>query len=286
MESPVVSIVIPTRNRAHYLEVALASLASQELSVPHELVVVDDCSADATQAVVEAHGARSIRHDRALGLNAARNAGVRATAAPLIAFLDDDVYVPQGWLRALAAGVGRHPEGEAFGGPIRARFEGRTPSSCGREKPPITTLDLGTEDAEANMVWGSNLAIRRAAFDRMGPFDEAVSGHGDEEDWLLALRAAGGKIVYLAAAGVDHRRTGADARLRALASAAYRRGRAARVTDQRRGTAPGLLHELRILGGCGWHTVHFSCPQGVIMGAHSAGRVTEALRHGRTGGNT
>jgi GT2 family glycosyltransferase len=286
MESPVVSIVIPTRNRAHYLKVALASLASQNPDTPHELVVVDDRSSDATPAVLEAEGVRSIRHDRPLGLNAARNAGVRATSAPLIAFLDDDVYAPPGWLHALAEGARRHPDAEAFGGPIRARFEGQTPSSCGREKPPITTLDLGAQDVQAKMVWGANLAIRRAALDRIGPFDEAVSGHGDEEDWLLALRAAGGTIVYLAAAGVDHRRTGADARLLALAGAAYRRGRAARVTDQRRGAAPGLLHELRILAGCGWHTVHYACPQGAIMGAHSAGRVAEALRHGRTGGRT
>ena len=83
----------------------------------------------------------------------------------------------------------RHPDADAFGGPIRARLEGRTPSACGREDPPITSLDLGPEDTEADMVWGANMAIRRSAFERMGPFDEAVAGHGDEEDWLRALRA-------------------------------------------------------------------------------------------------
>ena len=278
MPTPTVSVVIPTRNRAEYLEIALASLARQELDAPHELLVVDDFSADSTPAVVARSGIRCIRHEHPWGLNAARNTGVRATAAPLIAFLDDDVYAPPGWLRALVEGAERHPGGEAFGGPIRARFEGRTPSSCGREKPPITTLDLGKEDADADMVWGANLAIRRRAFNRIGMFDETVSAHGDEEDWLLALRAGGGRIVYLAAAGVDHRRGGADARLPALARAAYRRGRAARVTDQRRGTAPGLVRELRTLAGCAWHTVHFACPQGVIMGAQSAGRLAEALR--------
>jgi GT2 family glycosyltransferase len=280
MRPPLVSVVIPTRNRAKYLDVALASLARQDLDARHQLLVVDDGSADGTPAVVARAGARYIRFEVPRGLNAARNAGVRAAAAPLIALLDDDVYAPPGWLRALVEGAERHPRAEAFGGPIRARFEGRTPSSCGRERPPITTLDLGREDVEANVVWGSNLAIRRSAFDRIGPFDESVSSHGDEEDWLIALRGAGGKIVYLAAAGVDHRRTGADARLPALTQAAYRRGHAARITDQRREMAPGLLSELRNLAGCAWHTVHYACPQGVIMGAHSAGRVAEALRRG------
>jgi glycosyltransferase involved in cell wall biosynthesis len=278
---PVISVVIPTRNRAEYLEVALGSLARQELDEPYELLVVDDCSDDDTPAVVHKAGARHVRHEHPRGLNAARNTGVRASAAPLIAFLDDDVYVPPGWLRALLDGERAHPDAEAFGGPIRARFEAPAPSSCGQEKPPITTLDLGAEDAEATMVWGANMAIRRSAFDRLGPFDEDVSAHGDEEDWLLGLRAARGKIVYLAGAGVDHRRAGSDARLLSLARAAYRRGRAARVTDQRRQTAPGLPAELRTLAGCAWHAVRFACPQGAIMGAHSAGRTAEALRRSR-----
>jgi GT2 family glycosyltransferase len=278
MTPPTIAVVIPTRNRAEYLEVALASLARQDFDGPRELLVVDDCSSDGTPTLLERSGTRFVRQEPPRGLNAARNAGIQATSAPLIAFLDDDVYVPPGWLRALVEGAARHPEGEAFGGPIRARFEGRTPSSCGREKPPITTLDLGTRDAEVEMVWGANLAIRRDALRRIGLFDERVSGHGDEEDWLRALRAAGGRIVYLADAGVDHRRAGADAGLPALTRAAFRRGIAARISDQRRGTAPAVVRELRILAGCAWHTVHYRCPQGVIMGAHSAGRLSEALR--------
>jgi glycosyltransferase involved in cell wall biosynthesis len=285
MEPPAVSIVIPTRNRADYLKVALASLSPerQEIDGSYEILVVDDASSDATPDVAEAAGARCIRQSEHRGLNAARNAGVRMSEAPLIAFLDDDVDAPPGWLRALVDGAARHPEAEAFGGPIRARFEGRAPSACGREDPPITTLDLGPQDAEVALVWGANMALRRAAFDRIGPFDETIAGHADEEDWLQELRAGGGRIMYLAAAGVDHRRAGADAGLSRLARAAYHRGRAARLTDQRRGTEPSVLHEARVLAGCAWHIVHYACPQGAIMGAHSAGRLTEALRRqGRT----
>ena len=277
MDAPAVSVVIPTRNRADYLAVALASLVRQELDRPYEVLVVDDGSTDRTGEVVRDAGVRCVRADPPRGLNAARNTGVRMSAAPLIAFLDDDVEVFPGWLRALVDGAQRHPEADAFGGPIRARLEGRTPSACGREDPPITSLDLGPEDSKASMVWGANMAIRRSAYQRMGPFDEAVAGHGDEEDWLRALSAAGGRIVYLAGAGVDHRRAPADSGLVPLARAAYHRGRAARVTDQRRGTAPRLLRELRVLAGCAWHIVRYGCPQGAIMGAHSAGRITEAV---------
>src|SRR5918999_1611870 len=87
---PVVSVVVPTRDRAGYLAVALDSLAAQELREPYEVVVVDDGSTDGTPGVVE-HAAQrrdgpsgapaapvsSLRHERPRGLNAARNTGIR-----------------------------------------------------------------------------------------------------------------------------------------------------------------------------------------------------------------
>jgi glycosyltransferase involved in cell wall biosynthesis len=279
MDQPAVTVVVPTRGRAAYLEVTLDSLCRQRTRAPHELLVVDDGAEDATREVAARLGVRCVSHGRRRSLNAARNTGLREARAPLIAFVDDDVVVPEGWLKALVDGAARHPDAEALGGPIRARFEGRTPRACGREDPPITTLDLGLEDCKAEMVWGANFAVRRSAVERIGEFDESiVRPHGDEEEWLERLRAAGGRIAYIAGAGLDHRRTGDDARLGPLARAAYARGRGARASDARRGGAPGLGRELRVLAGCGWHTVRRACPQGLVMGAHSAGRVMEALR--------
>jgi GT2 family glycosyltransferase len=112
----------------------------------------------------------------------------------------------------------------------------------------------------------------------VGEFDESLPTGGDEEEWLRRLRDNGGKVVYLAAAGLDHRRAGDDARLRSLMRAAYHRGRNLRAYDQRRGVAPTLGREVVTLAGCGWHTVRRACPQGLIMGAHSAGRAIEAVR--------
>jgi glycosyltransferase involved in cell wall biosynthesis len=279
MDPPRLTVVVPTRGRAAYLEVTLDSLRRQRTETAHEILVVDDGATDATPEVAERFGVRLISHGVRRSLNAARNTGLREAAAPLVAFVDDDVLVPPGWVDALVEGAKRHPEAEAFGGPIRARFEGHAPRGCGREDPPITTLDLGSQDVEAEMVWGANFAVRRSAVERVGEFDESLDrSHGDEEDWLLRLRAAGGRIVYLADAGLEHRRSAGDSGLGSLARAAYHRGRGARSSDLRRGQAPALGRELRVLAGCGWHTLRRACPQGVIMGAHSAGRVIEALR--------
>jgi glycosyltransferase involved in cell wall biosynthesis len=278
MTAPVVSVVLPTRGRAAYLEVALDSIAAQDLAEPWELIVVDDGSTDGTRELLERRDVRSLRLEPARGLNPARNAGVAASAGELVAFTDDDVCAPAGWLRALVEGARRHPDAEAFGGPIRARFEGPTPRGCGREDPPLTTLDLGPEDRPATVVWGANMAVRRAAIERVGEFDETIHGGGDEQEWIERLRARGGTLVYLAEAGLDHRRAGDDARLRSLARGAYVRGRAMRAFDSRSGRAPGLGTELRVLVGCGWHTVRRACPQGIVMGAHSLGRTVEAVR--------
>lgn len=279
MTEPEITVVVPTRDRPGYLEVTLASLARQETRTPHEILVVDDGAGGAGAAVAARHGVRYTGHGVPRSLNAARNTGVREARAPVIAFVDDDVLVPSHWLSALAGGVRDHPEAEAFGGPIHARFEGGAPRSCGREDPPITVLDLGAADRETDTVWGANFAVRRSAIERVGSFDERiVRPHGDEEEWVERLRFAGGRVVYLAGAGLEHRRTAADARLAPLARAAYARGRAARASDRRRGRAPELVGELRVLAGCGWHTLRRACPQGIVMGAHAAGRVVETLR--------
>jgi glycosyltransferase involved in cell wall biosynthesis len=274
---PVASVVVPTRDRAGYLDVTLASLLAQDLAEPYEVIVIDDGSRDETPDVIRRHGVRSLVHDPARGPNAARNAGARLAEADLIALVDDDVFAPREWLRELVEGARRHPEAEVFGGPIRARLEGPAPHSCGRELPPITTLDLGGADVEAELVWSANMLLRRSALERAGEFDESLPTGGDEEEWLRRLAARGGRVMYIAEAPIDHRRAGDDARLRSLMRSAYHRGYNLRRFNEAHGQPPAVAHELRVLAGCGWHVVRRRCPQGLIAGAHSAGRLKRAL---------
>ena len=276
------SILVPTRRRAAYLDVALASVAPQAAARGADVVVVEDGPRDeAAAAAAERHGARYVALGDERGINAARNAAVAAAGGELLCFLDDDVEVWDGWLDALVGAAEADPERDAFGGPIRPRLEDARLRLCGREPPPVTSLDLGAEDTDATFVWGANMALRRSAVERIGAFDERLGGAGDEEDWQRRLRAAGGAIRYVAAAGVDHRRTGPDARTRALSRAAYHRGRAARRWDERKGAPPRLAHELRVLAGCVWHGPRRRCANGIVLSAMAAGRLREALARGR-----
>ena len=279
---PSASIVIPTRARAAYLEVALASIAPQASAASAEVLVIDDAGPSPEgRAQAERFGARYVPHERPLGLNVARNTGVERSGGELVAFVDDDIEARPGWLAALLTAASERPDVDVFAGPIRPRLEGRPPHSCGREGFPITTLELGAKDTDARYAWGANMAIRRGALERVGAFDVSLEHGGDEQEWQDRLRARepGARVLYVAGAAVDHRRAGRDARLRALAQAAHTRGRAARRFDARRGQAPSLGRELATLAGCVWHVVRRRCPAGLTMVAHSVGRVHEALRH-------
>ena len=306
---PTASIVIPTRARPNYLRVALASIAPQAAAAGAELVVVeDDRPSPETRALAERFGASYLSHARPLGLNAARNTGVAHSHGELVVFVDDDVEVRPGWLRALLDAAREHPGAQVFTGPIRPRLEGRggwSRHSCGSEGPPITSLDLGPRDTnDVRFAWGANMTVRREALERVGPFDATLGLYGDEQEWQERLLAqarnghgVGGSaesdatvlaepspsfserpILYAAAAALDHRRSPADARLRSLARAACARGRASRRYNNWKGEAPSLYTELRTLAGCLGHVVRRRCPAGLTMAAHSLGRLEQGVR--------
>jgi glycosyltransferase involved in cell wall biosynthesis len=277
---PTASIVIPTRGRPDYLRVTLASVAPQAERARAEVIVVDDGGDAATAQIAADHGARLIRSG-APGANRARNAGVAAAQGDPVILIDDDISAPPGWLDAILEGVAQASEHEVFGGPIRARLEGSRLRTCGRESAPITTLDYGPTDRDAPLVWSANMAIRRSALDRVGSFDESIQGRGEEEDWERRYTARGGRIRYLAGAGLDHRRTAADARLTALTRAAYHLGRSARRYDARKGQVPSLAAELRTLAGCLWHVVRRRCALGIALAGHAAGRLRETIAGAR-----
>ncbi len=253
------------------------------------LVIDDGGPSPKMRALVERLGARYEPHAGPLGLNMARNTGVERSTGGLVVFVDDDVRVRPGWLRALLDAAREHPQVDVFTGPIEPCLEGRGGwariRTCGREGPPITSLDLGTHKTRQTRATPTGRQHddpprrARAGWVRSR---SRLEHAGDEQEWQDRLRAGtpDARVLYVAAAALEHRRAGADAHLRSLARAAYARGRASRRFDGWRGEAPSRGRELLTLAGCLGHVLRRRCPAGLVMVAHSAGRLRESLRRG------
>jgi glycosyltransferase involved in cell wall biosynthesis len=106
---PLVSVIIPTYNRAWILKEAIDSVLSQTFE-DYELIVVDDGSTDDTGAVIGSFNGIEFITQANRGVSAARNRGIEAASGTYLAFLDsDDLWLPEK-LESQMAFFDAHPE--------------------------------------------------------------------------------------------------------------------------------------------------------------------------------
>jgi glycosyltransferase involved in cell wall biosynthesis len=187
MSSPQVSVVIPTYRRPHLVGRAVRSVLAQE-GVTFDVVVVDDEPSEETAAVIGAFGddrVRYIAHDANCGLSAARNTGIMSSAAPYVAFLDDDDEFLPGRLRLQYESL----EAAADDVGVASCYEEVVSPDGGRRVVRAFDLDgdvLG-EFLENDIVHAQMLMVRRRCFDDVGLFDEQLRHH---EDFDMSIRLA------------------------------------------------------------------------------------------------
>ncbi len=179
---PVVSVILPTYNRAWSLRAAIDSVLEQHIE-GSELIVVDDGSTDDTERLVSTYG-RRLRyiHQTNRGVSAARNTGIRAAAGSLIALLDsDDAWLP-GKLSAQLDFFEAHPEALI----------------CQTEEIWIRNgvrVNPGKRHRkQAGMIFEKSLALclvspsaammRKSLLDEVGLFDENLPACEDYDLWL------------------------------------------------------------------------------------------------------
>jgi glycosyltransferase involved in cell wall biosynthesis len=180
---PLVSVIIPTFNRAAMVTEAVASVLNQ--TYPDlEILVVDDGSTDGTAAALEAFGGRIrvLRQDTRRGVSAARNVGLQAARGEWLALLDaDDLWLPEKLARQMAYLADR-PEllicqtEEIW---VRRGVRVNKPLSHRMAAGHIFLPSL-----ERCLVSPSAVVLHRGLLDRHGGFDEALPAAEDYDLWL------------------------------------------------------------------------------------------------------
>ena len=188
MSTPLVSVIIPTYNRAALVTRAIESVLQQTFS-SHEVIVVDDASTDETaQMLSSRYGSKIvyIKKDINQGLAAARNTGIRAATGTLVAFLDDDdEWLPDKLALQVPLISPDAAAGLVYCGYTQVAEDGSIIRHIRPEKKGFILSDL----LEDNYITGSASAvlIKREVLDKAGYFDETLTAC---EDWDLWIRIA------------------------------------------------------------------------------------------------
>ena len=190
-ETPLVSVIIPTHNRAELLRNTIQTVLAQ--TVPNiEVIIADDASRDHTEEMVRSFGdprLRYLRHAVNQGAPAARNTGIRAARAPYLAFLDDDVEVmPRKLERQLE--LLRRPGNED----VAVVLCGVAHRQAHQVQNLIPQLNGWVYDEiidhRCNCSETSAFLVNRSRFDPDPQFDESLPSHQDY-DFLVTLSQRG-----------------------------------------------------------------------------------------------
>ncbi len=181
-ERPIVSVIIPTFDRAPWVGEAIASVLAQ--TYPHlELIVVDDGSHDATPAVVREFGpALTYLRQAHAGVSAARNHGVEIARGELVAFLDsDDLWLPDKTAAQVALLQQQQHTQACYTDEIWIRHGVRVNPKRIHQKHSGWLFELSLPRC---IISPSSIMLRRTLWDQLGGFDERLPACEDYDLWL------------------------------------------------------------------------------------------------------
>lgn len=212
--SPLVSVIIPTRDREEILEECLSKLLEQT-GPSFEVIVIDSSSTEATQEILARFPAvRNIRlGDRPWSMVLGRNVGLSNARGEIVAYIDDDCIVRPGWLAALIKEY-EDPSVIAAGGKVIYH-----PWKGVKEGGPVAKLDFSkdviwaewdrdiSEIEEVPLLPGGNCSVRKEAALCVGGFDTNYIGSAnmEETDFFYRISKLGGRIIFTPFAVVEHR---------------------------------------------------------------------------------
>jgi GT2 family glycosyltransferase len=204
---PTIAVVIPTRDRHAQLKECLTALAAQTYPrTAFEVIVVDDGSYQPLDAVVGAFAGRLavrvIRQERQ-GAAAARNGGIAAARAPILAFTDDDCRPAPDWLDRLALRF--ETNGTLLvGGRVLNALSDNAFSVTSQLIHDLAYAHHNTDASQAQFFATNNLAASADALVRLGGFDVRFAIASEDRDLCARWHESGHRLVYAEDALVAH----------------------------------------------------------------------------------
>ena len=183
---PKVSVVIPTKNRAHYVSSAIQSVLDQTFG-DFEIIVVDGASTDNTREVIakfDDERVRYIREKKDRGVSASRNIGIRRSRGKFIAFLDDDdLWMPTKLEKQLNLINKNSDIGVVYTGCWEINISGAR-ARTGYIFFPLRG-NIFSDILKKNYIGNcSEMLVRKECFDRIGLFDEKLPASEDWDMWI------------------------------------------------------------------------------------------------------
>jgi GT2 family glycosyltransferase len=233
------SIVIVSYNAAADLERCLESLHGAPIRAEHEIIVVDNGSADGSvEAVRRWPSVRVIENAANLGFARANNIGIRESRGDTVLLLNSDTVVPPGAVDRLFSILEARPD-VAVLGPRLVDVDGRAELSFGRMIGPFNelrqkrlgrseTIDrLTRQQHSPDWVSGACLLVRRADADAVGLLDERFFMYTEDVDLCASIRARGRGVLFTPEVEIVHRRGRSALSAPKATADAYRRSRIA-----------------------------------------------------------
>ncbi|MFT3893204.1 MAG: glycosyltransferase [Anaerolineales bacterium] len=199
---PLVSVIIPNYNHAKYVGDAVRSVLAQDYR-HYEIIVVDDGSTDNSREVLSAFGDQiQCIYKKNAGLSAARNTGIDASNGSLIGVLDaDDMYEPY-YLSKLVSALQENPDAQGIY--CGYQFVDHTNNLLPQiESRPVESDKLYEALLDGNFFVPEAIFLRRAVYEDVGLFDEALRACEDWDVWLRVAKKY--KIIYCADILTRHR---------------------------------------------------------------------------------
>ena len=174
MNRPRISVVIPTYNRAAFLQEALDGLTCGQ-HTDFEVLVMDQSDDDATERLVDGFDERVIYHRMSRrGANPARNLGAALARADLVAFLDDDCVPRRDWLLRIVRAFDTQGELEFIFGQLKAPPHDGAGGWFPETLPPPDIHTPRNRRKISCIGAGANMSCRKTFLRRAGGFDELL----------------------------------------------------------------------------------------------------------------